>query len=93
MAVKCQPPNALREQAVALLKYYSSSKITSALRISGGQLKQWKNSVSSPENTPQFVQLPISAPSAQTPFNVELCFAQSTVKHFLTLKVTLQTEH
>lgn len=69
-------PNALREQAVALLKHYSSSKITSALRISGGQLKQWKNSVISPENTPQFVQLPISAPSAQTPFNVELRFAQ-----------------
>ncbi|MGL4712829.1 MAG: hypothetical protein ACRCWP_09835, partial [Shewanella sp.] len=38
-------PNTLREQAVGLLEHYSSSKITSALRISGGQLKQWRNSV------------------------------------------------
>lgn len=69
-------PMALREQAVGLLEHYSSSKITSALRISGSQLKQWKNSATSPENTPQFVHLPISAPSAQTPFNIELRFAQ-----------------
>ncbi|MCP4985317.1 MAG: hypothetical protein GY928_04370 [Colwellia sp.] len=33
-------PNALREQAVALLNHYSSSQITSSLRISGSQLKQ-----------------------------------------------------
>ncbi|AZG35429.1 MULTISPECIES: hypothetical protein [Gammaproteobacteria] len=32
-------PNTLREHAVGLLEHYSSSKITSALRISGGQLK------------------------------------------------------
>jgi hypothetical protein len=32
-------PTALREQTVELLNHYSSSQITSALRISGSQLK------------------------------------------------------
>jgi hypothetical protein len=69
-------PNALREQAVGLLEYYLPSKITSALRISGGQLKQWKNNLSFPENTTQFVVLPLSTPLDQTPFNVDIRFAQ-----------------
>ncbi|AZG35451.1 MULTISPECIES: hypothetical protein [Shewanella] len=69
-------PNTLREQAVGLLEHYSSSKITSVLRISGSQLKQWRNSISPPVNNPQFVHLPILAPSTQTTFNVELKFFQ-----------------
>lgn len=39
IVVRLPPPNSLREQAVGLLEHYSSSKITSELRISGGQLK------------------------------------------------------
>ncbi len=69
-------PLPLREQAVALLNYYSSSQITSALRISGSQLKQWRNSVEPTDKTPLFVHLPISTSLTQPPFNVELRFAQ-----------------
>ncbi|WP_159818046.1 hypothetical protein [Colwellia sp. 20A7] len=71
-------PIALREQAVALLNHYSSSKITSALRISGGQLKQWRNTLEPAEKAPLFVHLPISPPPllTQPPFTVELRFAQ-----------------
>jgi len=38
-------PVPLREQAVALLNYYSSSQITSALRISGSSLVQYEMSL------------------------------------------------
>lgn len=68
-------PTTLREQAVALLNNYSSSKITSALRISGGQLKQWRNNDEPTEKTPTFVHLPISPSLTQPSFNVELRFA------------------
>ena len=69
-------PIALREQAVALLNHYSSSKITSALRISGSQLKQWRYTLEHAEKTPLFVHLPISPPFTQPPLTVELRFAQ-----------------
>lgn len=69
-------PTTLREQAVALLKHYSSSKITSALRISGSQLKQWRNTVAPIETTPQFIHLPLSTSPTQSSVKVELCFAR-----------------
>ena len=71
-------PIALREQAVALLNHYSSSKITSALRISGSQLKQWRHTLEPAEKTPLFVHLPISPPPplTQQPLTVELRFVQ-----------------
>lgn len=69
-------PLPLREQTVALLNYYSSSQITSALRISGCQLKQWRNNVEPTDKTPLFVHLPISTSLTQPPFNVERRFAQ-----------------
>jgi hypothetical protein len=72
-------PNTLREQAVGLLEHYSSSKITSALRISGGQLKQWRNSVNPQLSPHRFVHLPISTSSAQTTFNVALQFAHGDI--------------
>jgi len=68
-------PTALREQAVALLNHYSSSQITSALRISGSQLKQWRNCGAPTETKPQFVHLPISNPPTIPSVKVELCFA------------------
>jgi hypothetical protein len=68
-------PTALREQAVALLNHYSSSQITSALRISGSQLKQWRKCVAPTKIKPQFVHLPISSPSTLPSVKVELCFA------------------
>lgn len=70
-------PTALRERAVSLLNHYSSSKITSALRISGSQLKQWqKLSIQPSENTPLFAHLPVSTSHTQSPLTVELRFAQ-----------------
>jgi hypothetical protein len=71
-------PIPLREQAVALLNHYSSSKITSTLRISGSQLKQWRHTPEPAEKTQLFVHLPISPPPllTQPPFTVELRFAQ-----------------
>jgi hypothetical protein len=53
-------PTYLHEQVVALLDYYSSSQITSALKISGSQLKQWRNNAEPTGTNPQFVHLPIS---------------------------------
>lgn len=69
-------PLPLREQAVALLNHNSSSQITSALRISGSQLKQWRNTIVHTKTKPQFVHLPISPSLIQPPFNVELRFAK-----------------
>ncbi|HEY5715024.1 MAG TPA: hypothetical protein VIS54_01300 [Psychromonas sp.] len=57
-------PASLRQQAVALLDNYSSSKITSALRISGTQLKQWAESLQVANTPDPFVHLPLF-PSAQ----------------------------
>ncbi len=74
-------PAALREQAVALLNHYSSSQITSALRISGGQLKQWRNSAATTEIKPQFVHLPISDSPTDPRVKVELCFASGEQMH------------
>ncbi|WP_057830333.1 hypothetical protein [Colwellia sp. TT2012] len=68
-------PVILREQAIALLNHYSSSQITSALKISGRQLKQWRKCVASTETKPQFVHLPISTSPTQSSVKVERCFA------------------
>lgn len=64
-------PLPLRKQAVSLINTYASSKITSALRISGSQLKQWSGSFESPQQLPQFVHLPMTPEQ----LNVELRFA------------------
>jgi hypothetical protein len=74
-------PTVLREQAVALLNHYSSSQITSALRISGTQLKQWRNSAAPTDATSQFVHLPISISPTQSSIKVELCFASGDQMH------------
>ena len=78
---KVPTPLPLREQTVALLNYYSSSQITSALRISGSQLKQWRNSTAPTEKTPLFVHLPLSASPTQPCVKVELCFAGGDQMH------------
>ncbi len=67
-------PTSLRKQAVSLLKTYSSSQITSALRISGGQLKQWRHSLDVPVQLPQFIALPVSSTPHNEPMNIELHF-------------------
>jgi len=67
-------PTTLRQQAVSLLNHYASSKITSTLRISGSQLKQWKNSLERDDNATQFVQLPMPSPTTQPAIELELRF-------------------
>lgn len=60
-------PTPLRQQAVALLDEYSSSKITAALRLSGSQLKSWAGLHPLDEQALAFVQLPrVSALPQQT---------------------------
>ena len=53
-------PKSLRKQAVALNCHYSSSQITAALRISGGQYKQWCKDHQSLIKPIDFAQLPIT---------------------------------
>jgi hypothetical protein len=74
-------PNLLRKQAVALLNLHSSSQITSALRISGSQLKQWRKCVVPTSTKPQFVHLPISIPPTQSSVKIELSFTSGDQMH------------
>ena len=53
-------PKPLRKQAVLLYRHYSSSRITEALKISGGQFKQWYNDYQSLIEPIDFVQLPVT---------------------------------
>ena len=57
---KTATPKPLRKKAVALKSHYPSGRITTALRISGTQLKQWSEEVKNIEQTIDFVQLPVS---------------------------------
>jgi hypothetical protein len=52
-------PLNLRRQAIDLLEHCSSSKITSMLRISGSQLKQWREAVKPNQISPDFIRLPV----------------------------------
>ena len=52
-------PQQLRNLAVSLLTQYSSAKITTALRISGANLKLWRNEITT--EPPEFIEL---APAA-----------------------------
>ena len=53
-------PQSLRQQAVALKSQYSLGRITTALRISGSQFKQWCKDVQSLNESIDFVQLPVT---------------------------------
>ena len=56
---KSPTPQALRQQAIDLLEHCSSSKVTSMLRISGSQLKQWRESVKQQQTNQDFIRLPV----------------------------------
>ncbi|MBL4941388.1 MAG: hypothetical protein JKY81_06935 [Colwellia sp.] len=86
-------PTTLREQAVALLKHHSSSQITSAVRIIGSQLKQWRNSVVPTKTTPQFIHLPISTSPTQPSVKVELCFTSCDCHHVVAKDTIPLTKH
>ena len=91
---KCSPiPLALRKQALALLPYYSRSKIASSLRISGHQLKQWAAAANEGES---FVELPLSSVPVQ-PCQLDvkfksgdqLCFSGAIDKSLIVLLMDL----
>ncbi|MFQ3235659.1 MAG: hypothetical protein ACJAU1_001645 [Psychromonas sp.] len=63
-------PDHLRQQAVLLLEHCSSCTITSALRISATQLKQWRE-LCLPAK-PEFVSLPVMNATSDTPQRLEL---------------------
>jgi hypothetical protein len=63
-------PQYLCQQAVLLLEHSSSSTITCALRISGSQLKQWRE-LTAPANT-EFVSLPLVNGSCDPQQRLEL---------------------
>jgi hypothetical protein len=65
-------PSELRQQAVALKKSYSASKITKALNLSGGQFNKWCQQSESAA-LPVFVNLPAVANSPPTT-SVEVFF-------------------
>ena len=67
-------PTPLRQQAVALLDEYSSSKITAALRLSGSQLKSWAGVHHVDEKPPTFVHLPLTAALPQQTLSIALHF-------------------
>ena len=67
-------PAPLRQQAVALLDNYASSKITSALRISGTQLKNWAESLTVANKPDPFVHLPLSSNGQPNSLNLQLHF-------------------
>ena len=67
-------PAPLRQQAVALLDNYAASKITSALRISGTQLKQWADSLPVANKPDPFIHLPLSVNPQHKSLNLELHF-------------------
>ena len=51
-------PVALRQQAIALLTQYSTSKLITTLRISGSQLKVWREESQPPSGDELCVALP-----------------------------------
>ena len=67
-------PAPLRQQAVALLDNYASSKITSALRISGTQVINWAELLTVSNKPDPFIHLPLSAKSQVQSLNLELHF-------------------
>lgn len=53
-------PIKLRQLAVKLRLHYSTQKISTALRLSGTQLKQWSLDGQSTKEPPEFTPLPIT---------------------------------
>ena len=68
-------PKALQQQAVALLAHFSSSKITSALKLSGANLKRWSTNLQDQHNPTEFVSLPPVDRPLPAPLSLELAFS------------------
>ena len=68
-------PKALQQQAVALLAHFSSSKIMSALKLSGANLKRWSTNLQVQHNLTEFVALPPVDEPLPAPLSLELAFS------------------
>ena len=67
-------PIVLQQQAAALLAHFASSKITSALKISGTNIKRWSKQVKNKQILTEFVPLPLIDEPASDTLNVALVF-------------------
>ncbi len=82
---KSPTPQALRKQAIDLLEHCSCSKVTSMLRISGSQLKQWRESVKPSQTNHDFIQLPARSEAhhiVNKHPKIELRFCNGTALNF-----------
>ena len=85
-------PLSLRQQALALLPHYSSSKITLSLHISGHQFKQWALANNASNEQEAFVELP-PEPTPVQPWQLDvnlasgdqLCFSGALDKSLIVL--------
>ena len=68
-------PRALQQQAVALLAHFSSSKIMSALKLSGANLKRWSTNLQVQHHLTEFVALPPVDEPLPAPLSLELAFS------------------
>jgi hypothetical protein len=71
---RAKTPVALQQQAVALLAHFSSSKITSALNVSGANLKRWSDLAQDKQSLTEFIALPPSDEPSSAPLNLALVF-------------------
>lgn len=71
-------PIVLQQQAVALLAHFSSSKITSALNISGTNLKRWSKQAQDEQSLTEFVALPLIDEPSSAPLNLALVFSNGS---------------
>ena len=82
---KSPTPQALRKQTIDLLEHYSCSKVTAMLRISGSQLKQWRESFEANQTSHDFIRLPVQS-EAQHSVNqhprIELCLCNGAALTF-----------
>jgi hypothetical protein len=78
-------PQALRKQAVDLLEHCTYSNVTSMLRTSGSQLKQWRESVKPSQTNHDFIQLPARSEAhhiVNKHPKIELRFCNGTALNF-----------
>ena len=68
-------PEALQQQAVALLAHFSSSKITAALGVSGANFKRWSSQKTTKHSLTEFVALPAVDEPQSAPLSLELAFS------------------
>ena len=76
-------PKVLQQQAVALLAHFSSSKVISALNISGTNIKLWSKHGHNKHDPTEFVTLPsLDESSLHAQLSMELAFGNGCYMRF-----------